>query len=227
MDLLNHMHTTWNIRPTKLVLKKTYQNVDYEMHMGAKLDFLFFQSSFSLQVSKMQLLKNQREQERTQIPHILMLSHENSRPAGYMPTGNQLMFLKIDSGLVWLYHCPLVHSPLNSMNQWYDRIPAPNEGQIQFVDSVTRQTHPAVNMQSCTDRTKMLFQFDKDQEPRGILNPKPQPLRQLLEVPFFQLAVLHNQQAQCLYAIPLTIRHLHDHLKSDRLNRKALQFFTL
>ena len=50
------------------------------------------------------------------------------------------------------------------MNQCYDRIPIPYEGQIQFVDPITRQTHPAPNIQNCTDRIKNIFQFDMDQE---------------------------------------------------------------
>ena len=141
-----------------------YLNMDYEMHMGTKLDYLFFQSSRLLQASEIQLLKNQCEQERTQILSILMLSVENPRLAGYMLTGNQSMLLKTDGSLAWLYHCPLVHSPLHTMNQCYDRIPILYEGQIQLVDPITRQTHPATNIQNYTDRVKNLFQFNMDQE---------------------------------------------------------------
>ena len=89
-----------------------YLNMDYEMHLRTKLNYLFFQSSQLLQASEKQLLKNQCEQERTQIPTILMLSLENQRLDGYMLTGNRSMFLEIDGSLAWLYHCPLVHSPL-------------------------------------------------------------------------------------------------------------------
>ena len=42
-----------------------YLNMDYELHMETKLDYLFFQSSRLLQASEVQLLKNQCEQERT------------------------------------------------------------------------------------------------------------------------------------------------------------------
>ena len=93
-----------------------------------------------------------------------MLSLENPRLAGYMLTGNWSMFLENDGSLAWLYHCPLVHSPLHTMNQCYDRIPILYEGQIQFVDPITRQTHPAANLQSCIDRMKNLSQFDMDYE---------------------------------------------------------------
>ena len=141
-----------------------YLNMDYEMHMGTKMDYLFFQSSRLLQASEIQLLKNQCEQERTQILTILMLSLENPRLVGYMLTGNRSMFLETDGSLAWLYHCPLVRSPLHTMNQCYNRIPILYEGQIHFVDPITRQTHPAANIQNCTDRIKNLFQFDMDQE---------------------------------------------------------------
>ena len=141
-----------------------YLNMDYEMHMGTKLDYLLFQSSRILQVSEIQLLKNEREQERTQKLTTLMLSLENPRLARYMLTGNWSRFLEIDGSLACLYHCPLVHSPLHTMNQRYDRIPILYEGQIQIVDPITRQTHQAANIQNCTDRTKNLFQFNMDQE---------------------------------------------------------------
>ena len=76
-----------------------YLNMDYEMHMGTKLDYLVFQSSRLLQVSKIQLSKNQCEQERTQILTILLLSLGNPRQAGYMLTGNRSMFLETDGSL--------------------------------------------------------------------------------------------------------------------------------
>ena len=61
-----------------------YLNMDYEMHMGTKMDYLFSQSSRLLQASEIQLLMNQWEQERTQILTILRLSLENPRLAGYI-----------------------------------------------------------------------------------------------------------------------------------------------
>ena len=92
-----------------------YLNVEYEKHMGTKMDYLFFQSSRLLQASEIRLLKNQCEQERTQIHTILMLSRENPRLAGYMLTGNRSMFLETDGNLAWLYHCPLVHSQFHTL----------------------------------------------------------------------------------------------------------------
>ena len=65
-----------------------YLNIDYEMHLGTKYDYLFFQSSRLLQATEIQLLQNQCEQERTQILTNLMLALENPRLAGYMLTGN-------------------------------------------------------------------------------------------------------------------------------------------
>ena len=141
-----------------------YLNMDYEMHMGTKLDYLFFQSSRLLQASEIQLLKNQCEQERTQFLTILMLSLQNPLLAGCMLSGNRSMFPETDGSLAWLYHCPLVQSPLHTMNQCYDPIPILHGGQIQFVDPITRQTHPAANIQNCTDRIKNPFQFEMDQE---------------------------------------------------------------
>ena len=52
-----------------------------------------------LEGSEIQLLKNFCEQERTQNLTILMLSMENPRPAGYMPTGNRSLFLSTNGSL--------------------------------------------------------------------------------------------------------------------------------
>ena len=101
----------------------SYLNMDYDMHLGTKIDHLFFQSSRLLQATEIQLLQNQCEQECTQILTNLMLAPENPRLAGYMLTGNRYMFLETDGSLAWRYHCPMVHSPLHMMNQCYDKIP--------------------------------------------------------------------------------------------------------
>ena len=141
-----------------------YLNMDDAMDMGTKFDHFFFQSSRLLQASEIQLLKTQCEQARTQILTSLMLSLGNPRLARFMLTGNRSMFLETDGRLAWLYHCPLVHSPLHTMNQCYDRIRILCGGEIQFVDPITRPTHPAAKIQKCTDRIKKLFQLDMDQE---------------------------------------------------------------
>ena len=151
-DLLKCMHM---IRNTHLRSDEDIcLNMDNEMHMGTILDYLFFQSSQILQASEIQLLKNQCEHERTQILTILMLSLENPRLAGYLLTGNRSLFLETDGSLAWLFHCPLVHSPLQRKNQCYDGIPILYEGQLHFVDPITRQTQPAANIQNILIKSK-------------------------------------------------------------------------
>ena len=58
----------------------------------------------------------------------------------------------------------MVHSPLHTMNQCYDRIPILYEGEIRFVYPFTRQTYPDAVTQNCSDGIKNLFQLDMDQE---------------------------------------------------------------
>ena len=134
------------------------------MHLGTKIDYLFFQSSRKLQATERQFLPYQGEQERTQILTNLMLALENPRLAGYMLTGNRSMFLETDGGVAWLYHCPKCHSPLHTMSQCYDKIPILYRGQSQFVNPITRQTYPHARTQKCSDCIKNLFQLDMDQE---------------------------------------------------------------
>ena len=59
-----------------------YLHMEFEMHMGTKLDYLFFQSQRLLRASEIQLLKNQCEQERTKTLTIPMQSLENPLLAG-------------------------------------------------------------------------------------------------------------------------------------------------
>ena len=51
------------------------------MHLGTEIDYLFFQSSRLLQATEIQVLRNQCEQQRTQILTNLMLAIENPRLA--------------------------------------------------------------------------------------------------------------------------------------------------
>ena len=93
-----------------------------------------------------------------------MLTFEKTCLLGYMLTRNRSIFLETGGNLAWLYHCPLVHSPLPTKNQSYDRISILYEGQVQVVDPITEQSHRAANLQKCTDPIKKLSQFDMEQE---------------------------------------------------------------
>ena len=136
----------------------SYLNMDYEMHLGTKIDYLLVKRP------KYSYYKTSVNKNVPKILTNLMLALENPRLAGYMLTGNRSMFLETDGSLAWLYHCPMVHSPLHAMSQCYDRIPILYEGQIRFVDPITRQTYPDAVTQNCSDRIKKLFQLDLDQE---------------------------------------------------------------
>ena len=77
---------------------------------------------------------------------------------------NQSICEETNGSLAVQYHSPLVIVPLHTMNQGYNRFAIINEGQIQFVDPITRQTHPAANIQNYTNQIKHLFEFDMAQE---------------------------------------------------------------
>ena len=102
-----------------------------------------------------------------------MLSLENPRVAEYMLNGNRSMFLETDRSLAWLYSCPQVRSPLHTLNQGYDKIPILCEGQIQFVDPITKQTLPDALPRKCADPMENLFQMHMDQkDPWSSLTPE-------------------------------------------------------
>ena len=141
-----------------------YLNLDYELHQGTKLDYLFFESSKMLEGSKIQLLKKLCEQKGTQIFTNLMLSMENPSLASYMLTVNRYMFLSTDDSLTLLYHCLLMRSPPHVINQCYDKIPIFSKNTKFFVNPITRQTYPDAQVQYCSDRIKNFFQFDMEDE---------------------------------------------------------------
>ena len=66
-----------------------------------------------------------------------MLALQNPRSVVYKLTRNRSMVLETDGSLAWLYHYPMVHSPLHTMNQCYDRLPILCESEIRFVDPIT------------------------------------------------------------------------------------------
>ena len=74
------------------------------------------------------------------------------------------MFLSTNSSLAWLYHCPLMRSPPQVMNQYYDKIHVFYKISIFFVHPTARQTYPDANFQKCSYRIKNLFQFDMEYE---------------------------------------------------------------
>ena len=134
------------------------------MHKGTKLEYLFFQSSRLFQACEIQLLKNQCEQERTQILTILILSLENLRLAGFMLTRNGSMFQKN-----WWQLSLALPLPTSSFTTSYDEPvirPGPDFLRRPFPIRwlITRQTHPVANLKNCTDCIKNLFQFDMDPE---------------------------------------------------------------
>ncbi len=150
--------------------------VDYEAHLGAKLDYIMYYSTRQLRHSELTLLQKQCELERTQILTILMLAVENTRLAGYMLTGNRSMFLDTDGSAAWLYRCPKRMSPLRVLERCYDRIPIYYDSKTHFVDPITRQTFEFANEITCDGGHQNVFQLDMDFDDSWYqLLPEPTP----------------------------------------------------
>ena len=115
--------------------------IDYELQLGTKLDYIMYFNTKQLRHSEITLLQHQCELERTQMLTILMLAMQNTRLAGHMPTGNRSMFLNTGGSVAWLYPCPKILSPQRVLDKCYDRIPILFERTTKFVDPITRQTY--------------------------------------------------------------------------------------
>ena len=129
----------------------------------------------------MTLLQNQCELERTQRLTIVMLAMQNTRPAGYMLTGNSSMFLDTDGGVAWLYHCPKFLSPIRVLDKCYDRIPILYERATKLVDLFTRQTYEFTSEIPCLGENTNVFQLDLENDNSWYqLLPDPMPFNKSL-----------------------------------------------
>ena len=134
--------------------------IDYELHLGTKLDYIMYFDTKQLRHSEMTLLQNQCELERTQMLTILMLAMQNTRLASYMLTGNRSMFLDTDGSVAWLYICPKVLSPLRVLDKCYDLIPILFERTTKIVDPITLQTYDFASEIPCLGDYTIVFQLD-------------------------------------------------------------------
>ena len=134
--------------------------IDYELHLGTKLDYRMYFNTKQLRHSEMTLLKKQCELERTQMLTILMSAMQNTRRAGFMLTGNRSMFLDTDGSVAWLYHCSEFLSPLRVLHKCCDRIPILFERTIKFVDPITRQTYDFASEMPCLGDYTIVFQLE-------------------------------------------------------------------
>ena len=155
--------------------------IDYELHLGTKLDYIMYFNTKQLRHSEMTLLQNQCELERTQMLTILMLAMQNTRLAGYMLTGNRSMFLDTDGNVAWLYHCPKFLLPLRVLGKCYDRIPILFERTTKFVDPITRQTYDFASEIPCLGDYTNVFQLDLENDSSWYqLLPDPMPFNKPL-----------------------------------------------
>lgn len=175
-------------KPSKLMNPNVKSNVpwehagedelDYELHLGVKLDYIMYHGYTKMKQSWYNLILNQCELERTQKQTIIMLAFQNNRLAGYMLTGNRSMFLDTDGSIGWLYHCPKRVSPLKVLAKCYDRIPIFYKDKTMFVDSITRQTYPFANEVSCVEGYQNAYQLDLDVKDSWYhLLPNPVPIK--------------------------------------------------
>ena len=129
-------------------LKFSTSQIDYEAHIGTKLDYILFKSFYMLRTAELALLQNQCELERSSILNTLMLSLESPRLVGYILTQNRSMFLETNGNVAWLYHCPNFYSPLQLIDECHNRIP------IMYKE----------NVQDCSDKHSNRFQLDVDDD---------------------------------------------------------------
>ena len=162
------IHSEPNLTYVKYAKNENYPfapgQIDYEAHLGTKLDYILFRSFYILRTVELALLTNQCELERSMILNTLMLSIEIPRLAGYILTRNRSMFLETNGNVAWLYHCPKFYSPLQLMDACYNRIPIMYREKIHFVDPITRQTFKSADQQDCSDKHLNLYQLDVDND---------------------------------------------------------------
>ena len=134
--------------------------IDCELHLGTKLDYIIYCNTKQLRHSEMTLLKNQCELERTQIKTILLLAMQKTRLASCMLIGNNSMFLDTDGSVNWLYHYPNFLSHVRVLDKCYDRIPIFFERTTKFAVPLTRQTYDFASKITCLGHYTNVFLLD-------------------------------------------------------------------
>ena len=128
--------------------------------MGTKFDYYEYTNIRRLQLLDLQMIKTDCELERAIKRTNLVYSHSNPRMAGFLLTKNRSMFLETNDNVAWLYHCPQYFSPLQIMEECYNRIPIMYQNKIHFVDPITRKTYTSAEERSCVAKHDNLFQLD-------------------------------------------------------------------
>ena len=156
------------------------RNLQYDVHLGAKFDYIFHRTNLNIHAFQVKLIQNQCELEDTQMRTILTMPLKNTLLAGCLLTGNRSMLLDTDGSVAWLYYCPKIRSILRVMEYCYDKIPIFYESRVHFVDPSTRQTFHSPFEISCQHATQNLLQLDMDNDgswynliPHPFLHNKP------------------------------------------------------
>ena len=140
------------------------QNLQYDVHLGAKCDYILHRTNLNIHAFQVKLIQNQCELEGTQILTVLTMPLKNTLLAGYLLTGNRSMLFDTDGSVAWLYYCPKNRSTLRVMENCNDKIPMFYENRVYFIDAITRQTfHSAIEF-SCQHATQNLLQLDMDND---------------------------------------------------------------
>ena len=117
-----NQHTTMKLR-IEGDLEIHSQNLQYDVHLGAKFDDIRHRTNLNNHAFQLKLIQNQCELERTQMLTNLTKALEKTRYDGNVPTGNRFMFPDTNGSVAWLYHSPKVRSTLRVMEKYYDKVP--------------------------------------------------------------------------------------------------------
>ena len=147
-------------------------SLDYNVHQDIKSDYISHQLYRIVRENDIKILQSCCELERNQMLLTLAMSKVNPQLAGYLLTGNRSNFITIDAGIAWLYDCKLEMSPLYVDTICYDKIPVQYNGEIKYVDPITREIGDIAVSRECG--TTNLIQLDLDNDDSWyVLTPDP------------------------------------------------------
>ncbi|MCP4521376.1 MAG: hypothetical protein GY827_06755, partial [Cytophagales bacterium] len=158
----------------KMVTQNFSKNLNYDLHMGMKIDFLIWKETELIRAAETELLKKICDLERDQKLQVLQVALVNQRLAGYLLTGNRSQFLQIHGAIAWLYNCEEKLSNHLQVEYCYNKIPIETEQGVRFVDPISRQTFKTAIRTDCADIHGNLFQMDPDDQNSWFtLQPEP------------------------------------------------------
>ena len=148
--------------------------IHYDIHLDKKLDFKMSRSFQEMSLTELETLHQLCELERTQILQSLALEVLKILYAGYLLSGNRLIFFDYEGNILWYYTYSKKVSPLYVFEDKIccKRIPIFYKNNVHFVVKLSRITYFWDTAVTCgSENSQNEVQLNPDENKYCLLTP--------------------------------------------------------